>query len=694
MLRFLRVIGPAVLLLTGLGALFISLAIGDGAAPRTLLDPGPVVRYLLPVLKLFVNISAALALGSLVLVCFALSAKQKEYGTALDVAAGAAAVYTVSAGALLVVTFINVTATPFGFDEAFSSGLGLFVSEIELGRLWLITVLLAAIVTVLCFAVRDRRLVIFVAIIAAASLVPMAQQGHAAGSSGHDVAVTGMMLHLVGAAVWLGGLLTLVLLLRAVSPKRMVAIISRYSSLALLAFIVVAASGYVSAQLRIGQWSDLLTPYGILIIAKVVALVALGIFGVLHRQFLIRRMTTRPDRYLPTFWWFVLAELAFMGIASGVAVALGRTAKPQVQQPASEIADATPAQILTGEPLPRELTPLSYLTEWRFDLLWTFIVVLGIFFYIAGVRRLKARGDAWPVHRTVLWVTGMLILFYITNGAFNVYERYLFSVHMMGHMVLSMAIPMFLVFGAPITLALRAIHKRGDGSWGAREWIFWAIHTPFATVITNPIVAAVLFAGSLWGFYYTPLFRWATTEHLGHQWMIVHFLITGYLFVQSLVGIDPVKYRLPYPFRLILLMGTMAFHAFFGLAIMSGTGLMLADWYGAMGRTWGPEPLLDQQNGGGIAWGIGEIPTVILAITVAVMWSRQDKKDAKRQDRNAARTGDAELHEYNAMLEKLAQKDQVRATRSAGPAEASGTTVSETGTATPETGTDPRGEQR
>ena len=57
----------------------------------------------------------------------------------------------------------------------------------------------------------------------------------------------------------------------------------------------------------------------------------------------------------------------------------------------------------------------------------------------------------------------------------------------------------------------------------------------------------MLFAGSLWVFYYTPLFRWAMTDHIGHEWMIAHFLITGYLFVQSLIGIDPVPYRLPYP---------------------------------------------------------------------------------------------------------------------------------------------------
>ncbi len=122
--------------------------------------------------------------------------------------------------------------------------------------------------------------------------------------------------------------------------------------------------------------------------------------------------------------------------------------------------------------------------------------------------------------------------------------------------------------------------------------------------------------------------------------------------MQALIGVDPVPYRAPYPMRLIVLLATMAFHAFFGLALMTGTGLLLADWYGAMGRDWGPSALEDQQIGGGIAWSVGEIPTIALAIIVAIMWARSDEREAKRLDRKADRDGDAELDAYNAMLQK------------------------------------------
>ena len=103
----------------------------------------------------------------------------------------------------------------------------------------------------------------------------------------------------------------------------------------------------------------------------------------------------------------------------------------------------------------------------------------------------------------------------------------------------------------------------------------------------------------------------------------------------------------------MLLLATMAFHAFFGLSLddrhrgcCSPTGT--ARWVapGAL------PPLADQQAAGGIAWSVGEIPTVILAISSRSSGTEADTRDAKRQDRAADRDGDAELAAYNAMLEE------------------------------------------
>ena len=682
--RLLRVIAPAVLLAAAVAAVLWGLALGGAAAPRVLQDPGEVVRYGLPLMRTLVNISIAALIGSTVMAVWALAAQgseQREYRVAMDLAATAAGVLTVAAATALVLTFASVAPSAFANPAQLGPQIVQFATEIELGQLWLWEVGIAAVTTVLAFAIRGRRLTLVVLVAALATALPLAQQGHAAGASGHSQAVNSLLVHLIGAAVWLGGLVTLVFLAKAVSRERLAMLVSRYSSLALLAFIGVAASGVVSAWLRIGSWDALLgSGYGQLVLLKTGSLLVLGVFGAIQRRRLIPRIAREGregneeskgnegrkgnqrsegshGRAGRAFAWFVVAELAVMGVASGIAGALGRTATPVAIESLSEQTGSTPAEILTGDPLPPPLTVMSYFTEWRFDLAWALVCAFGIGFYLAGVIRLARRGDRWPAGRALAWVTGMLLLFYTTNGPLNAYEQYLFSVHMLGHMMLTMLIPLILVLGAPITLALRAIAKRDDGSWGAREWIMWGVQTPFSKVVTHPVIAAAIFVGSLWVFYFTPVFRWSMTEHLGHQWMIIHFLISGYLFCLSMIGVDPVPRRFPYPLRLVVLFATMAAHAFFGVTIMSGDSLLLSDWFGAMGRTWGATPLQDQSDGGGIAWGIGELPTLALALIVAMQWSRSDTKEQKRRDRAADRSGDAELAAYNEMLAKTASRD-------------------------------------
>ena len=55
---------------------------------------------------------------------------------------------------------------------------------------------------------------------------------------------------------------------------------------------------------------------------------------------------------------------------------------------------------------------------------------------------------------------------------------------------------------------------------------------------------------------------------------------------------------------------------------------------------------------------VGEIPTLILAITVAIQWSRSDDRAQKRADRHADRTGGAELEAYNAQLKAMAERTE------------------------------------
>src|SRR5204862_1448267 len=98
-------------------------------------------------------------------------------------------------------------------------------------------------------------------------LVPQALAGHAASSTGHTLAVASLLVHILAAALWCGGLFAL-----AVAARRGVAglrfAVPRFSTLALWCFAAVAASGVVNAAVRLGSLDALLaTQYGGLVLA-------------------------------------------------------------------------------------------------------------------------------------------------------------------------------------------------------------------------------------------------------------------------------------------------------------------------------------------------------------------------------------------------------------------------------------------
>ncbi len=639
----------AIVAFAALVTITAGLVIGGGAEPLALADPGPFVRWGAPISKLIMNLSMAVAVGSLVLSAFA--ANQDERKTLQPVSSWAASLWLASSASYFILTYLNVSGSTISYGPVFSESLWLFATEIELGNLLAINLAIALLLSLSTIAFQGQRMGAVNAAIALAGLYPLAESGHASSDAGHSLAVNSMLMHLVGVTIWVGGLVALFALSR--TGERAGVLVARYSTLALTSFALVASSGLVSGFIRLYQPADLLSPYGLLLIGKASLLLVLGVLGVRYRAGLVEKIKEKAS----TFWSLVAFELFVMGAAIGLGTALAATPLPENP---NEFAPLTPAEILTGDPLPPELTPMSWLTVWDIDLLWLGVSVGAIVFYLYGVMRLRQRGDSWPVARTVSWILGMLVLLYVTNGAPNAYQEFLFSMHMVGHMMLSMLVPVLLVPGAPVTLITRVQQARKDGSWGLREWALWAVHTPYAWFISHPLFAAFNFAMSLVLFYYTPLFRWATEEHLGHQWMIVHFLITGYLFVQSLIGIDPQPHKPSFPLKLMLLIGTMAFHAFFGLGLMNEKSLLLADWFGSMGRTWGDDPLTDQAAGGAFAWGVGEIPTIVITLMVVYQWSRSDDRERKRLDRASDRTGNQDLSDYNEMLAKINQAKDKR----------------------------------
>lgn len=313
--------------------------------------------------------------------------------------------------------------------------------------------------------------------------------------------------------------------------------------------------------------------------------------------------------------------------------------------------------VFLGYELPQPPTVASVLTMWRFDsFLGTAGVVLALG-YVAGYVRLRRNGNSWPVGRLIAWLAGCVSLVFTSSSGVRSYGSAVFSMHMAEHMILNMFIPVLLVMGGPVTLALRVLPSAGKGHPpGAREWLTWLLHSRVTAFLSNPIVAFVLFVGSPYVVYFTPLFDTLIRYHWGHEFMAVHFLLVGYLFYWAIIGIDPGPRRLPYPGRIGLLFAVMPFHAFFGIALMTMAEPVGDTFYRSLNLPWLPSIIADQHLGGGIAWSLTEVPVIIVIVALVTQWARQDRKEGSRGDRHAdSDYADDDLEAYNAMLRELSR---------------------------------------
>lgn len=632
--RIARIAGPAVLLLVGFVSLLVALVIGGGANAALIADPGAVVRFGLPIARLVVDLSAAATIGGLALATVGLSRTAPEWNRAIDVAAGAAGIWTVASAVTTFFTFLSVAGSKVSLDEQFGQSMGVFLTGTDLGLAWLVTVLVAAAVTVLCFAVRSRGMVALTAGVSMIGLIPLAQQGHAAGTASHDAAVTALGLHLVGAALWVGGLLMLVLLRPVIDGARLAVVVGRYSSIALGCFVLVAVSGVASAQIRVGAFSNLFTAYGVLVLVKTGAIVAIGVLGAVQRQRAIRSLTVAPGRRRP-FWLLIVVELAVMGVASGFAAALGRTATPVDQIALSKTTDPSPAELLTDDTLPHAPGAWGWLTAWNVDLFWLMAAVLVAATYAAGVVRLRRRGEHWPVRRTVALGIALVSLVVATSGSLHTYDRFLVSANVGAHLLLGLVVPTLLWAAAPVSLIRAAVHPRDDDSTGVREWTAVLLDNAAVRYLVQPFPAFVFLAAVWWAFFATDALRWSVSDSTGRTVIDVVFLLVGLLAVPSLL--TPVAAgarRASAPAALVRIAGAVVVAAglvSLGIAMRGPLGLLQASWFGAMGRTWGPDPLVDQARAGVllVVAGAALLVTVVGVVLVRVRRERRAGMDAR-----------------------------------------------------------------
>jgi putative copper resistance protein D len=233
--------------------------------------------------------------------------------------------------------------------------------------------------------------------------------------------------------------------------------------------------------------------------------------------------------------------------------------------------------------------------------------------YVWGVDRLRRRGRGWPVPRTAAFLGGLAVLALALCSGIAHYDTADFSIHMVQHLLLAMVGPPLLALGAPVTLAVQA------SSRGTQRRLIAGLHSRPVALVTHPVVTWALMGASLAALYFTALYGLTLRHAWLHDLVHVHLVVVGVLFVWPIVGLDPVRWRLPHGARMLYVLTALPFHSIIGLVLASSAAPL-----------WAAHTLSDQQAGGGVMMLGGDLVTVVIFIIVFSQWAAAEERLAAR----------------------------------------------------------------
>jgi putative copper resistance protein D len=261
----------------------------------------------------------------------------------------------------------------------------------------------------------------------------------------------------------------------------------------------------------------------------------------------------------------------------------------------------------------------AVLERWEFAPIVTAIAVVFAALYLWGAWRVGRRHPArpWPWWRTALFLAGLAVVVLATESGIGAYDDVLFWDHMIQHLMLIMIAPPLLVLAQPVTLLLHA-SRNPVHTWAKR-----AVRSGVVTFLTWPPFVLALYAATIAGTHLTGLMSLVMTNPALHDAEHALYLVVGYLFFLPILGSEPIRWRLSYPIRFVMLVVAMPVDTFTGLVlgtentpIKGMTGVRPA---GSAG------PVADLHAGGAVMWIGGDAIMLGFMMLVFLMWAHADR---------------------------------------------------------------------
>src|SRR5690606_37446088 len=124
----------------------------------------------------------------------------------------------------------------------------------------------------------------------------------------------------------------------------------------------------------------------------------------------------------------------------------------------------------------------------------------------------------------------------------------LFSVHMWQHILLTMIGVPLLLLVMPITLAMRVARPSTR-----KDVLLPILHSRAMKVLTFPVLTWIIFAATMWGSHFSPLFNAALENEWLHRLEHLWYISAAFLFWWPVIGTDFSPWRMNHPMRLLYL---------------------------------------------------------------------------------------------------------------------------------------------
>lgn len=288
-----------------------------------------------------------------------------------------------------------------------------------------------------------------------------------------------------------------------------------------------------------------------------------------------------------------------------------------------------------------------WLTQWHWQpsIIIGTACMLGLYIYLVGpLREKKKLGPPVKTSQAILFFAGVYCVFFaLVSPIDELGDSYLFSAHMVQHLILTLIAPPLMIVGIPAWLLQPLLKKR---------MIF-----QIGKFLTYPAVAFVLFNVNFWLWHAPALYDATLYDETLHILEHMSYIVLGIIYWW------PVFSPLSEGWPRLSMVGQL-FYIFLGgmPTVLLGAGLTFVDPlyepYIHAVRIWGLSPATDQQLGGLLMWIPANIAYIIVASFFFIRWMQhQDEKQRLEEAQLYGLEDEAASEETNEAAEHISARD-------------------------------------